>query len=75
MKGQMRILNSSGDSTVTWSPEVAEEVKSASDIFEELVQQHYTAYAFKVSAQPGEVITRFEPGAQKIIMAPRMAGG
>lgn len=74
MSGTMRIINSTGDTKLTWTKNKAE-VKAVREAFGRLHDQGYSAYAFKEIGKPGELATEFDPNAQLIIMAPRMAGG
>lgn len=75
MLGNMKIADTSGHTTVTWDTEIKAQVTDAAQQFEALVQQGYTAYAFKRAGEPGEVATKFDPQTEKITMMPRAAGG
>jgi hypothetical protein len=75
MSGTMRIINSSGDTKLTWKTKSKAEVEAVRQAFGQFHDQGYSAYAFKEIGKPGELATEFDPTAQLIIMAPRMAGG
>ena len=71
---KLRIMDATGDTTVTWDTEAEEAVKEAERLFEH--HRKSGATAFSVSPK-GETtrITRFDPEAQQIVMIPRIAGG
>ena len=65
-----------GDKREMWDPNNPEQVESARQTFEFLVKEKkYKAYAAKADGEKGELITKFDPSAGKIIMAPAMVGG
>lgn len=71
---EMRIMNRQGDNKVTWEVDVQEQVDAAQKQFEELVQQGYFAYKSMGNGQ-GEMITEFDPNAEKLVLFPPIAGG
>lgn len=64
-----------GDTRLTWNRDNADEVETARTVFNNLRGRGYDAYAVLVNGRPGEIITEFNPQAEKMIMAPRMRGG
>ncbi len=73
--GIMRILDSTGDSVVEWSPEFQEEIAQAETRFNELVVagKHM---AFEIMpGGSGKKIKEFNPDAGQITLVPIIAGG
>lgn len=75
MIGQLRVMGMQGDTKIIWDSEVPAEVEAAKKTFDELRAKHYSAYAVKKSGDKGNVIDKFDPDAEKIILAPQMSGG
>ncbi len=73
--GELRELSQQGDTKIIWDVEEKAEVKVARDVFDKLKKKGYYAYQVKGSGKKGEVIDKFDPAVEKIIMAPPMAGG
>jgi len=73
--GQLRAMGYAGDIKVIWDPEKPDEVDVARRTFDELKEKGYNAYSVKRRGDKGEVVRKFDPEAEKIIMAPPMAGG
>lgn len=66
--GKMRILNQSGDETLTWNPEDATEVEKARAEFERLKGEGYEFYS---SVQTkGRKVARFSADLGSLIAAP-----
>ncbi len=73
---EMAIMGGRGDTKIIWDKDSPEEVESARNIFDELKEKGYLAYeGDKDDASKGKVIRRFNPKAEKMILAPPMAGG
>ena len=75
MSGTMRIIDGTGDTKLIWDSTKEVEVENARQTFNNLKKKKYNAYAVKKDGEKGTVITEFDPDAEKIIMAPPMAGG
>jgi hypothetical protein len=73
--GSLCILDESGDSRIQWDKTNPEQVKAAQERFDELRGQHYLAYKVDASGKQGEVIDRFDPDAERIILHAPMVGG
>jgi len=73
--GELRELGTRGDTKIIWDAEKKEEVQAAKDTFDKLRDQGYFAYRVKKKGDKGEVITQFDPQAEKIILALPMRGG
>lgn len=72
---EMKIVDSSGDSKIMWDPSNADEVAAAKKTFDDLKAKRFVAYSVAPGGAKGEVIREFDPRAEKLIMAPPMAGG
>lgn len=71
---QLIVLGTRGDTRVAWELNEAGAVKEAERIFEE--QRSKGAAAFKIEpGKPAELLERFDPKVEQIIVVPRVAGG
>ena len=73
--GEMRIIGREGDTKVVWNARDADEVEAARAQFDMLRERRFLAFAVNDTGDKGEQITEFDPLAQKLILAPPMAGG
>lgn len=74
--GSLAVMGKEGDTKVIWDAENADEVANAKRTFDDLRKKGYMAYSVNPeNAKKGELITKFDPNAQKLILAPPMAGG
>ena len=75
--GTMRILDHSGDSTVTWDLDDEPAVRAAEELFERLAAESKMAFARPVGApaEEAERITRFDPTVEEIIWVRPIQGG
>lgn len=78
--GQLVAMNKlrgkdAGDARLTWSADNKPEVDAARKMFDDLRAKGFFAYAVKRSGDKGEMITKFDPEAEKIILAPPLVGG
>lgn len=65
-----------GDTKVMWNPRDPDEVQTARKAYERLVRKGFRA--FRVGSDGKAItpaMTEFDPNAEKIILAPQMAGG
>ncbi len=69
----VRILDSTGDTRLTFDPADAAAVAEIETRFNELMERNFIA--FDVSTQPGRVITAFDPEASEVIVSHQFAGG
>lgn len=71
--GIMRIQDRSGDSVMEW--DVADEaaVKAAEKVFNDLLAKQHLGY--KKTVEGGEVLRRFDPTAEEIVVAIPLVGG
>ena len=75
MSGELRILDRTGDTKIIWDSAQDDEVAAARKMFTDLRKKGYLAYTVGKKGEKGEVITTFDPDAERIIMAPAMVGG
>ena len=73
---EMRVMGGKGDTKIIWDRDNPEEVENARRTFDDLKEKGYLAYKVDDDdASKGEVIRRFNAKAEKMILAPPMAGG
>jgi hypothetical protein len=73
---ELRIMDEkAGDLKVIWDKDNQEEVDAAEAQFDALVKKHYIAYTVNKDGKAGKKITKFDPDAEKIILAPMVQGG
>ena len=75
MQGEISVLNHEGDTKLIWDSENKVETKAARNMFDELKDKGYSAFAVKKDGEKGDRLTKFDPEEEKIIMAPPMRGG
>lgn len=68
-------LNETGDTKLIWDTDNPDEVEAAKAMFDKLKKKGYLAYAVNKKGDKGEVLTEFDPEAERIILAPQMKGG
>ena len=74
-RGSLCVLDDTGDSRIQWDPSNLEEVAKAEARFEELKAKRYLAYKVNAKGDRGEVIDKFDPTAERIILHSAMVGG
>ena len=73
---ELRIMDEKeGDLKVIWDSENKEEVAAAEDQFDTLLKKGYIAYSVDKKGEKGKQIKKFDPDAEKIILAPVLQGG
>jgi hypothetical protein len=73
--GHLIILDETGDSRIQWDPNDPEQVAAARARFDELKAKRYLAYKVDKNGNKGEVISKFDPNAERIILHSQMIGG
>jgi hypothetical protein len=73
--GTMAVLDETGDVKTVWDSENETEVAAARKQFDDLKAKGFLAYKVDRKGEKGEVIRRFDPDAEAIILAPPMVGG
>lgn len=71
----MAIMDQTGDTKIVWDMSKKAEVKHAEDTFNKMKKKGYIAYSVKKNGDQGEVLHKFDPKIEKMIMAPGMVGG
>jgi hypothetical protein len=74
-KHVMAILDGTGDTRVTWDHHNADETAAAKSQFDTLRKKGFLAYTVDKKGEKREMITEFDPHAEKIILSPPLAGG
>jgi hypothetical protein len=75
MAHEMRIMDGSGDTKLICDTNKKVEVDVARDTFNRLTKKGYKAFKVAKKGEPGEAITEFDPGLEKIILAAPISGG
>jgi len=75
IRGMLHVLDGTGDTKVIWDPKNPDEVEAAKAQFDVLRKKGFLAYTVNKKGDKGEVITKFDPDAEKIILSPPIAGG
>lgn len=81
--GVLRIMSSQGDTTLTWDPEVQDEVEKVEKSFDDHRLKGFMGYRTiasnaAIADRPqvkGETITKFDPKADEIVMTVPLRGG
>jgi DNA polymerase IIIc chi subunit len=75
----IRIMDGVGDVKVMWDRTKKDEVEAARTMFNSLRKKGYIAYSVKDkvagNSGKGELVTKFDPDIERLIMSPPMAGG
>lgn len=69
----IRILDRTGDTTLSYDPTDRDTVRSVEERFSRLMAANFVA--FDVSQHPGRILKTFDPNATEIIVTPQFAGG
>ena len=64
-----------GDTKLVWDANNRDERDNAKRTFDDLRGKGYLAFTVKGNGEKGEMITAFDPYAEKLIMTPPMRGG
>lgn len=68
-------MSDEGDSRIIWDPDNPDEVDAARAQFDTLVGKGYAAYAVRRGGEKGERVRKFDPTAERLILAPATRGG
>lgn len=76
-KGFLAVMDGTGDTKVIWDSHNADEVAAAKVQFDSLRKKGFLAYKVDKKGEKivNEMITEFDPKAEKIILSPPLAGG
>lgn len=73
--GELATMGRTGDTKLIWDPSKKDEVDAAKRMFDDLRKKSYLAFLVAKKGDKGEQIREFDPKAERIILAPPMAGG
>jgi hypothetical protein len=73
--GSLNILDDTGHSRMQWSESDPAQVAAARARFDELKAKRYLAYKVDANGGQAEVIDKFDPSVERIIMQQQMVGG
>ena len=73
--GELSVLDRTGDTKIIWDSAQEAEVDAARATFDDLKKKGYLAYSVNKKGDKGEVMKKFDPDAERIIMAPPLVGG
>ncbi len=75
VKGEMKILDPTGHTKVSWNPKKSEEVQVAHETFITMRNKGFQAFRVNYRGAKGERLTEFDPQAKSIILIPQLQGG
>jgi len=75
VKHEMAVMDGTGDSKIMWSEDSQDEIDAARATFDSLRKKGYLAYSVNKKGDKADVLDRFDPSAEKIIMSPQLKGG
>lgn len=73
--GTLTILDSKGDTKLTWEPNDPDSVKEAKKRFDDLKKQGYSAFAVETQEIQGRRIDKFDSDMGEVLMVPQRRGG
>lgn len=74
-KGELCVLDPSGDLKHIWDPDNDDEVEEIRKLFNSLKAKRYLIYRVKKGGEKGETMNSFDPSAGKLIAVPAVVGG
>jgi len=75
MTGELSVLDRTGDTKIIWDSAQQAEVDAAEAMFDSLKKKGYAAFLVTKKGDKDELIKKFDPKAEKIIMVPQLVGG
>lgn len=69
------VIDRTGDSKKIWDPNQPVEVEDAERSFTDLTSKGYRAFRVDSDGEKGELMTKFDASAGRVIMVPQMQGG
>jgi len=73
--GNLRILGPDGDTTLSWRPDVDDEVQEVRRRFDEIVEAGYLVFELDPSTKEGRQVTDFDPRLTELRAFRPMVGG
>jgi len=68
-------MDDTGDTTVSWDPNVPQDVEIARGVFDRYMTRGYMAVSMGIDGSTGSRIAEFDPTAGSILMVPPVRGG
>jgi len=75
VKNTLSVMNHTGDSKFMWDSKSEVEVEAAKKQFDDLKKKGYIAFTVDKKGNQGEIVHKFDPSLEKIIMTPPIVGG
>lgn len=72
---ELAVMDYTGDTKLIWDADNEVEVKAARELFDKLKKENYLAYSVRRNGKQDELIRKFDPDLEKIIMVPPVIGG
>ena len=73
--GELRIMGPQGDSTVTWDPDVAEEVDEVRQRFDQVIREGYLVFELDEETSEGRQVRTFDRTLSRLRAFRPMVGG
>lgn len=73
--GRLEVMGKQGDLKYMWDKNNKAEVDIAKQQFEDLQKKGYRAFKVNKDGTKGELIRKFDPDLERIIMSPPLVGG
>jgi len=75
MIGRMSVMDHTGHREVVWDSKDRLSVEAAERVFNELKSEGKLLYRAEPGSDDGQLLRRFDPTAQEIVVSPRNVGG
>ena len=72
---ELAVMDATGDTKHIWDKNNDAEVEAAKALFTSLRKRGYLIYRVDKKGDKGEMLTEFDPNAEKLIASPPMVGG
>lgn len=72
---EMNVMDPTGHTKHIWDSSNAAEVEAAKELFNSLTKKGYRAFHVKKDGSEGEIMSKFDKDAEKVIFAPHLQGG
>lgn len=74
-KNEMRSLARKGDVKIEWDINNTDEVDVARSVFDQRIEENWSAFRENIRGERGDRIKIFDPRAERIILVPPISGG
>lgn len=71
----LSVMDRTGDTKTMWDPDNKDEVDLARHMFDALRKKSYVIYQVNTDGGKGQMMTKFDPMAAKLIAVPPIVGG